>query len=120
MAPGLRSSIRLKMFKPTVMNRAWITTVAAMSAAPKLKRKNIGFATVLGIRELHRPRSANPCAAHDRWADEDAAEPYRQQTPNHTDKDDPDRPHRRGFDAAASRPERKGKPGPRHGFPVSS
>ena len=28
---------------------------------------------------------------HDQWADEDADEPYRQQTPNHTDKDDPDR-----------------------------
>ena len=41
MAPGLRSSIRLKVLKPTDMNRACITTVAAMSPADKTKRKDI-------------------------------------------------------------------------------
>ena len=61
MAPGLRSSIRLNLFKPTVMNRAWITTVAAISPAAILKRKTLVLLNlVLGIRELHRPHSANP------------------------------------------------------------
>jgi hypothetical protein len=40
---------------------------------------------------------------HDKWADKDADEPYRQQTPYHTDKDDPDwnagaTPDQEGFD----------------------
>jgi hypothetical protein len=67
MAPGLCSSIRLKVFNPADMNRAWITTVAAISAAAILYGKSMQV-THFGvrIREPSPHRSANSRLSNNR------------------------------------------------------
>jgi hypothetical protein len=89
MASGLRSSIRLKVFKPADMNRAWITTVPAMSPAAETKRKNTTLTrSRAGLREPYRPdqlRLEYP-AAMIRHPYKKADQTYTQEAANHTDE----------------------------------